>query len=86
VSDDPAGAEAVDGGAEEAVAQLGQYVAEVVAAPLVVALAEVEDGLLDEELVPGGLVGDLLEQEILLGGGESFGGVSLRAMAGSLRL
>jgi hypothetical protein len=51
-----------------------------------VALAEVEDRPLDEEQVPRGLVGDLLQQEILVGGGETFSRVSLRAMAGSLLL
>src|SRR5690606_38170471 len=73
VGDDPGGAQRVDGGAEEAVPQLGEDVAQVVAGEVVVALPVVEDGLLDEELVPGGLVGYLLEEEVLLGGGEAFG-------------
>jgi hypothetical protein len=33
----------------------------------------VEDGLLDEEPVPGGVLGDVVEEGVLLGGRETLG-------------
>src|SRR5215470_2618270 len=73
VGDDPRGAEAVYDGAEESAAEVGQHLADLVAGEGEVPLAEVEDGLLDEELVPLGVAGDVGEESVLLDGRETLG-------------
>jgi hypothetical protein len=73
VGDDSGGAQRVDRGAEEAGPEVGEYVAELVAVELGDGFPEVEDGLLDEEPVPGGVLGDVVEEGVLLGGRETLG-------------
>jgi hypothetical protein len=73
VLDDSGAAETGDRGTEEALAQVGQHVSEVVAAELGDGLPEVEDGLLDEVLVPFGVAGDVVEEGVLLRGREPLG-------------